>query len=489
MGAKMLQRISRSLQFANAKLCSLRHDEAGSMFSLLAIVPVLAGTVALGVETGEMYRIKRQMQSAADDAALAGTIDRIGGKANTVITTDAQYETQRNGFTNGSNGVVVAVNAPPTSGPNVSTTGAVEVIVTKTFSFDFGNVINAWLGKSTTSFTLRARSVAAQSSTSTTTTTSNTSAEGCIVALTPNAEQGVSISSFNNLNTDCSIMSDGAGSGSNASISMSSFNNATLHSTDANNPARVWTRGSFSLSSYTSFKDDSTLQNQTESITDPYSSLANPSPGSCTYTNYVEPSGSNLTLSPGTYCGGLSVTSKSNVYFTHGTYYIANGDLIIRSDNNVSCSDCTNANGLTFVLTQTTGNDSDIGGVAITSENNVTLSAGTSGTYPGVLFYQDRRVAAGTMTSSSKIFTLSSLNNATLNGAVYFPQNRIDISSINNIDGTSSTGCTIWIGRYIKFSSYNNAFKGGCSSYGTTPAGVTTTTTQTVTTTANKVLE
>jgi hypothetical protein len=88
-------------------------------------------------------------------------------------------------------------------------------------------------------------------------------------------------------------------------------------------------------------------------------------------------------------------------------------------------------------------------------------------------------VANGTMNSTSKIFTLSSLNNATLSGAVYFPNNPIKISSINNIGGTSSTGCTIWVGRYLQFSSYNNNFKGGCSTYGTTPVGIQTTTTTT----------
>jgi hypothetical protein len=121
----------------------------------------------------------------------------------------------------------------------------------------------------------------------------------------------------------------------------------------------------------------------------------------------------------------LTVQNKSNIYFTPGTYYIANGDLLIRSDNNVSCPTCGTSNGVTtgvtFVLTQTSGSNSDIGGVSITSENNVTLNAPSTGTYQGVLFYQDSRATAGTMTSTTKIFTVASLNNATLSGAVYFP--------------------------------------------------------------------
>jgi hypothetical protein len=99
-------------------------------------------------------------------------------------------------------------------------------------------------------------------------------------------------------------------------------------------------------------------------------------------------------------------------------------------------------------------------------------------------------VPNGTMSSTSKIFTISSLNTVTLTGAIYFPNNRIDISSINN-SGSTTNGCTVWIGRYIKFSSYNNNYVNGCAAIGVTPPGVITTTTTTASTTTNrgKVLE
>jgi hypothetical protein len=439
------------------------------------------------VETGELYRVKHQMQGAADDAALAYAYDVIKGKATSAASSDALYEAQRNGFTNGTNAVTVTVNTPPTQGSNISTPNAVEVVVTKTQSLSFASLLN----KSSSGYALTARSVAipvttttmttTTTTTDTTTTTTSTSSVGCMVALTPNNEQGISLSSFNNYTGDCALISNAAATGTaadTASIGISSFNNFTL-----SGDGMIWSRGSLFAGSYNHFTPNATKTNQTSTIVDPYSGLGAPSPGTCTYTNYVEPSGNNLTLLPGTYCGGLSVTNKSNVYFTAGTYYVSNGDLIIRSDNNVSCSNCTNGAGTTFVLTQTTGNNTDIGGVSITSENNVTLNAPNSGIYQGVLFYQDSRVAKGTMASTSKIFTLSSLNNATLSGAVYFPNNVINISSINNIGGTASTGCTIWVGRYVKFSSYNNNFKGGCSTYGTTPVGIQTTTTTTTPTT------
>lgn len=492
----MMRGASRAFRFARVTWQRLVEDERGSVLAFFVAIPVVAGTVAVGVETGQLYRTKRQMQGAADAAALAGTIDKMNGGTNTSVTAAALYEAQRNGFQNGVGGVTVTVNAPPTSGSNVSTANAVEVIVTKPSKFALASVLSSSLGNS---FTLTSRSVAAQSSvtsTSTTTTTTNVSSlDGCLVALTTAAEQGVSFTSFNNFTSDCYIYSNGTSTGttsSTASVYMSGFNNATVK--------QVYSRGSFVANSYNNITytaGGSPKVNQATAIVDPYAGLPTPSPGTCSHTNFNRSSMSSLTLSPGTYCGGLSVSSINNVYFTPGVYYVANGDLYITSVNNVTCPTCTTNNGVAIVLTQTTGNNSDIGGVRISSDNNISLNASSASQaspppYAGVLFYQDRRVPNGTMSSTSKIFTISSLNTVTLTGAIYFPNNRIDISSINN-SGSTTNGCTVWIGRYIKFSSYNNNYVNGCAAIGVTPPGIitTTTTTSTSTSTANrgKVLE
>jgi Flp pilus assembly protein TadG len=489
-GADIFRAILRTLGIARAKAMSLGRDEFGTVAMYAVAVPVFAGVVAVGAETGNFYRLKRQMQNAADDAALAASIDSLAGKPTSTIIADAQYEAQRNGFQNGVNNLSVTVNSPPASGPNVGTQGAVEVIITKgSQSFIFGKALTAFVGGASNPFTLKARAVAAkstytksgQTTNTTANTTTTTNSVGCMVALTPNAEQGINLSSFNNFTSDCSVLSNGtvSTSDSNASIYATSFNTAYFKS--------IWTRGSFYQTSSNKVTYDSMLTNQTTSIVDPYSSLGTPSPGTCSFTNFSAPKGSSVTLTPGTYCGGLVIKGGVNkVYFTAGTYYIANGDLYITGVNNVSCSNCVDGQtGVTIVLTQTTGNNNDIGGFKITSDNNVTLSAPPSGPYKGVLVYQDRNVPVGTMSSTSKIFTLTSLNNAKLSGAIYFPNNRIDISSLNN-SGNSTQGCTVWVGRYIKFSSYNNNWIAGCGLFGTTPMGYQTTTTTTTTTTGTE---
>ncbi|HZP99683.1 MAG TPA: pilus assembly protein TadG-related protein [Reyranella sp.] len=464
----MLRMISRKFAALHAMARRLGRDEVGSIATFLIVVPVAIGTAALGIETGQLYRVKRQMQSAADAAAIAGSIDRINGLTSTTITTDAKYASQRNGFTDATNGVSVTVNSPPTSGSYTGSTTAVEVIITKPASFSLGAVLNSWLGKTNASFTMRARSVAAQKSF----TQGSTTGQGCIVALTTAAEAGVRFSNFNTLTSDCAIMSNGSatGTGTSASVDIYSFNNATV--------SQVWTRGSYSTdnASHITPTPSNALTNQSSTIADPTASFANPSVGACTYTNYNQSSLSSLTINPGTYCGGLNVSSISNVYFTPGIYYVADGDMYLDSVHNVTCPTCTTTNGVAIVLTTATGTPANIGGVYISSDNNVSLSAGSSGTYGGILFYQDRRASVGTWTSTSKIFTVSSLNTATLTGAIYFPNNRIEIANINNFDNGNAK-CTIWVGRYIKFSSLNNTNSGSCATYGTNPVSAISTTT------------
>ncbi|HEY4166776.1 MAG TPA: pilus assembly protein TadG-related protein [Reyranella sp.] len=490
----MVRIASRVLRDAHRQWRRLIEDERGSIILLAVWLPVLAGAVAIGIETGELYRVKREMQSAADAAALAGAIDSMASRTSS-ITNDAKYEAQRNGFTDNGDTVTVAVNSPPTSGPNVRTNNAVEAIIHKK--------VGAGLLGSLGTFTLSARSVAAPS---TYTQTGTPSAEGCLVAMTTANEQGVSFTNFSSFASDCTIVSNASanGSGTSASINISNFSSATLK--------QIWTRGSVTVQNYSSitYKDaqlhpplTAPLVNQTSYAVDPYAGIGPinlPSgTGNCDYNNYSAGNASTITVTGNKiYCNGLQVSNASTVNFTPGVYYIAGGDLYISSVSTVSCPSCTTDNGVAFVLTQlgSTTPDAGIGGVSISSDSTINLNAGkndltyvsgsTNLTFPhGILFYQDPRVTVGTMGSTSKIFTVSSLSNATLTGAIYFPNNRIDISNISTFGGSSTTGCTIWLGRYLKFSNFSSTYKGGCATYGTQPVTITSTTSVT----KGKVLE
>src|SRR6185437_10757317 len=58
-------------------------------------------------------------------------------------------------------------------------------------------------------------------------------------------------------------------------------------------------------------------------LPDPFSTYNVPT-NACTYTNMTV--NSNVTLSPGTYCGGLKITGNSNVTLSPGLYFMQAGD-------------------------------------------------------------------------------------------------------------------------------------------------------------------
>src|SRR5579872_1481047 len=139
---------SAMMQIASRVVCSVRsawhrlgRDESGSVLTLLTALPVLAGAVAIGVETGELYRVKRQMQVSADAAALSASVDLLAGKTMDQATTTAKYEAQRNGFTDGVNSVTVSVSAPTAGTTYASTTNAVQVKIQKSMGFSIGSAL------------------------------------------------------------------------------------------------------------------------------------------------------------------------------------------------------------------------------------------------------------------------------------------------------------------------------------------------------------
>src|SRR3954462_12312703 len=140
MESAMMQIASRVVRSARTFWHRLGREEAVSALTILTILPVLAGAVAVGVETGQLYRLKRQMQVSADAAALSASIDLMGGKDMSGATPAAKYEAQRYGFTDGANGVTVTVSAP-TTGTYAGTTNAVQVTVTKSTGFSIGSAL------------------------------------------------------------------------------------------------------------------------------------------------------------------------------------------------------------------------------------------------------------------------------------------------------------------------------------------------------------
>jgi hypothetical protein len=142
-------------------------------------------------------------------------------------------------------------------------------------------------------------------------------------------------------------------------------------------------------------------------VADPLASLAEPTPGSCTATNYNWSSGTT-TLSQGTYCGGIHI-SGGNVTFSPGQYILDGGGLTIDS-----ASTTVTGTGVFFYNTVTTGYT--YGPMTISGQPNVTFSAPTSGTYAGIFWFTDR---SQTSTTQNQI---NGSTTASIQGTIYMPK-------------------------------------------------------------------
>lgn len=117
--------------------------QRGQVFPLFAIMlVVLVGISALSVDVGYYRYQQRLQQAAADSAAIAGAQASFYDSTNSLNYQNAAYaDAQQNGFTNGSNGVVVNVVPNYTDAGNCSG-GCVQVTISKPYPVFFGSIFS-----------------------------------------------------------------------------------------------------------------------------------------------------------------------------------------------------------------------------------------------------------------------------------------------------------------------------------------------------------
>jgi Putative Flp pilus-assembly TadE/G-like len=374
---------------------------SGQVMVLVAMgLVTLIGFAALAVDVGQFWTARRDLQTAADAAAVAGAIAlRVNGNA----AAAADTATAANGFTNGDQGVTVTVNNPPAGGSYAGNPKYVEVVVSRPEPAYFMRV----LGYDTVN--VSARSVAA-----------SMNGPACVYALDPSVSGAITISGSSSVSLSCGVIDD-----SNDSTALNSNGGATLTTT-----ADIGVAGGYSGSGFSP-----TPVTRIAPAPDPLSYLQAPSVGSCDYTNlHVGTTKGTTYLNHGVYCGGIQVSGNNPVVFNPGLYILDGGGLKVTASNaNIS------GTGVTFYNTQ---GYSAYGPIALSGSNQANLSAPTSGPYAGILFYQDRSIPVG-----SKGSTITGSSGSTFDGAIYFPTTAVSYSG-----SSSSDGYTIIVGDTISVS-------------------------------------
>ena len=375
-----------------AMLAGLLRDSAGSVLVYAAIAaPVLIGAAALSVDIGLWYANKRLAQSAADSAALAGSLEviRSGGDAS-LISAIALSNAATNGFTTG-RGDTITVNYPPASGPNVGSTVAVEVIVSRPGRRLLSQVL---FGGNTN---IVARAVA--------TADINNS---CVWALNPSSPSSLRVSGNAQVLLNCGIL-----------INSASATGLFQSGSGCIEASVIKVVGGFSVAC----ADPNPLAGVT-AFQDPLAALPAPTYGACDFSaNITVNGGDTRRLTPGTYCGKIKVSANGTLEFDPGLYVLDGAGLDVSGQGTVNGSD------VSFYLTQNSGVPDAI---TISGGATVTLSADAGGPLPGILFYHDRD-SSGNVTHR---FTGGA--NMELSGVLYFPSQTINFSGGSNLNDSQA---------------------------------------------------
>jgi Flp pilus assembly protein TadG len=402
-----------------------RRDESGSYLIISAIMmPVLLGLVGLGTDYGLWVHTRQKMQNAADAAAYSAAIAVTSGDSFATATTQADAVASSHDFLNGSKGVVVKVNQPPTQCTSTlckNAANAVEVVIQQPQSRFFSALI------SSQNVVVTARAVAIPNGT------------GCVVALDKAASGAVTVQGSANVTlTGCALYDD------SASGSALTAGGSSALSADTINVVGGISGGA----SISTTKTNGIVTGASE-IGDPYTNVSSGPAGNCTVTNKLNIN-KNTTLSPGTYCGDLQITGGT-VTLNPGIYYLDGANLSVSGGTTLT------GTGVTLVFT---GSGSSYGTANIAGGANVNLTAPTTGSTAGIVIFGDRNMTPGTVFSflggSSQIFK----------GAIDVPRGAVKWAG----GAGNSNACTQLVADTITFTGTSN-FAINCTGMGTKPIG------------------
>jgi len=379
------------LQPKSKLIPKVRRGTVAAMTALL--MPVVVGVMAVTLDGGLLYLQRRQAQSIADAAALAGAYAVYNGNNFSTAQSAAIAIASQNGITIASS----QITQPQA--------GYVAVSVTSTKPRYFSSIWGSGsmsatasataLGGSNTPYSTAAILVLnpAGSSVTLSGTTSVTAVGGSVIV---------------DSNSASSILSSGAPSITTPVLDLS---------------------GGIQFSGTNPNKATVTNTGQT-STPDPLASISAPSTSGLTVqsSSAISLSGSaSKTLDPGIYNGGISISGSSSLTLNPGVYYINGGGINMSGPSSIS------GNG---VFIYNTGG----GAINLSGTGAISLNPTSTGAYAGLTIFQDR--------SNSTAATMSGGSNISNTGTFYFPGAKLALSGSS---GVSNVGAQI-IAKNLTFS-------------------------------------
>jgi Flp pilus assembly protein TadG len=464
--------------------------EQGAVAVLVAIALVpMVGLVALAADYGSAIFKKQMMQTTADQAAYSAAVALTTSR--TAMTLEGNAVAGANGFANGSNGVVVAVNNPPTSGAHASDSSAVQVVITQPVTLSFVSAFCSVFGGCSGSVTVSASSVV--------TTGSGGGGAGCILQLGATPSPGAQVLAGVTL-TGCGMAVNSTTAGSKSTTGALVFSGAPKMNLDSGQIISVaggvgWNNNlSCGAVISPSTGCPGAVKTSAGSVKDPYAGvtmppLPAPPPGGCTpppagvtagngygqvYAHNPNPPGGGPWNVPANtvWCNGVNFTSDAVVNLAPGTYWVYGGKFVVDG-----AAKLTSTGGVTIVLTGASGDGytPTYANFRLTAGATVNLSAPVAPATPnngiaGVVFFEDRNAPStpDTNSYSTNCFgagcsVLDGGSAISITGAIYLPTRQVNfMAGVNFV----STACTQVIANSIIFSG-GMTFQNNCSGTGT----------------------
>lgn len=361
------------------QIYSLRADKRGAMSVVIAAsLPIFLGGVGLAVDVAQWTLAKRMLQRQADSGALAGVYGLSQGA-------DAQASVSRDLALNASfplDGAPV-IERGPSVGAYAGDGRAVRVALATALRLPFAGLFLP------EGVCITAEATAALVPTG----------DVCVLALENTDTAGIFMGGNTTVDINCAMVTN--------SIAANAVNTGGS-STVIASPIVA----SGGLTPAGNYADGTVLLPYSLAQLDPYAALPDPIIPGGNNQMRVQPN-QNRSYNPGTY---TRVDIKGTATLNPGTYYIDGGSF------SVGAQAVLNAQGVTIILTSRTAasNPGSVAGVGINGGATLNMTAPTSGTYRGVLFYQDRL-------ATNESHKINGNSASTLQGALYFPKSTIDL--------------------------------------------------------------
>lgn len=365
-----------------------RRHRGQVLLMVTLMLPVLCGMMGLAIDLGYLFQLRRRMQTAADAGAMAAAHELKKGSWESEVKQAAREDVALNGF-DGSHGEMIAVNRPPTGGPQAGDNDFVEVVITQDAPTFFIRVLGI------NSSTVQARAVGGLVGAS----------SACIYVLDPTAEKAFEVSSGSRLNATCGVYVN-----SNHRFALSVLSDSHLTA------STISVVGNYESTSGSTVTPDPDTGVSPED--DPLADLPPPTYGGCNFNqNPYKISSVVRTLNPGVYCGGISVESGGHAILNPGIYIIRGGGLRVSSGSVIE------GNGVSIY--NTTHPSYAYMPIDIDSNATAILTAPDSGPMAGILFFGDRNHnGPSDLTNYVRSNSISYFE-----GTLYFPTQRLEISS------------------------------------------------------------